>query len=364
MNCKSPFRTTTILFGFLLCLALTKLPALAQDNLPTPDPEFKGQIGKTTKDSKADPKLFVLDPVRPWQLAQSGTAPAGTPAAPQAGAEYVHPKHGTLGQIGAKLANPLSDLWSLQFSFNAPAFFDGDLNTGNPKVGGSVNFQPVLPIPLYGTGAGEWRMITRPVIPIIFSQPIPTGFDAFDNKGGIGDIELPLLINLPEKIAGHWLLGAGPVFLFPSATSDALGEDQWALGPAVVLGYKTKRMTVGIFPNYFWKIGSAGQEPDTPDVNKGSLLYFFNYQLGDAWQVGMNPSITYNDKATSGNKWNVPVGFYVGKTIKLGDVPVNIKFSAEYSVVSEDDFGKRFQFRFEITPVIAGLIKKPIFGGE
>jgi hypothetical protein len=84
--------------------------------------------------------------------------------------------------------------------------------------------------------------------------------------------------------------------------------------------------------------------------------------LGDAWQVGMNPTITYNDKATSNNKWSVPVGLYVGKTIKWGKMPVNIKVGGEYSVVSPDTFGKRFSFRFQITPVIEGLIKNPIFG--
>jgi hypothetical protein len=31
-------------------------------------------------------------------------------------------------------------------------------------------------------------------------------------------------------------------------------------------------------------------------------------------------------------------------------------------VVSEDDYGKRAVFRFQITPVVPGLIKNPIFG--
>ena len=91
-------------------------------------------------------------------------------------------------------------------------------------------------------------------------------------------------------------------------------------------------------------------------------MYSFNYNLPNAWQVGTNPTITYNDRAASGNKWNVPVGLYVGKTIKIGKTPVNIKVGLEYSVVSEDAFGKRTAIRFQITPVIPGLIKNPIFG--
>ena len=273
-------------------------------------------------------------------------------------------KHGSLGEIGAKLANPVSDLWALTFSFKTPSFYDGDLNTGDPKIGASVLFEPILPIPLFGTGDGEWRMVTRPVIPIFFSQPIPRGENDFYHKGGIGDIQLPLLVNLPKKYSGNWLFGMGSVFLFPSATDDALGQDQWALGPAMVLGYKTKRCVGGIFPNYFWKIGSSDQGIGTPDVNQGSLLYFFNYRLGDAWSVGFSPTITYNNQASGGNKWNVPVGLYVGKTIKLGKLPVNIKVGGEYSVVSPDDFGERASFKIMITPVIPSLIKNPIFGGR
>lgn len=128
--------------------------------------------------------------------------------------------------------------------------------------------------------------------------------------------------------------------------------------------YKAKNWTGVLFPNYFWKCGSSGQDSNTPNINQGTLLYSFTYKLANAWQVGTNPTITYNNQATGGNKWNVPVGLFVGKTIKFGKLPVNIKAGLEYSVVSEDDYGKRAVFRFQITPVVPGLIKNPIFGGS
>jgi hypothetical protein len=267
-----------------------------------------------------------------------------------------------LGKVGNKLANPLSNLWALSASFNAPQFFDGDLNSGNPEVGGLMVFQPVMPIPLFGEGRDQWRMITRPVIPFIFSTPVPKGPNQFDHEGGIGDIQLPFLLAPSDRISGHFILGGGPIFQFPSATKNDLGQNQWAMGPAVVVGYKTEKATFGVFPNYFWKIGSAGQRAETPDVSAMSLLYFFNYALPEAWQIGFNPTITYNDKAASGNRWNVPIGLYVGKTVRLGGLPVNVKVGGEYSVVSPDAFGQRFQFRLQITPVIPSLVGNPILG--
>jgi hypothetical protein len=94
-----------------------------------------------------------------------------------------------------------------------------------------------------------------------------------------------------------------------------------------------------------------------------NLLYFAYWNLPDAWQIGMNPVITYNNKATNGNKWNVPLGLLVTKTTAVGKRPVKFQFGFEYSVVSEDDFGKRFMIKFNVIPVIQSLIKNPIFGG-
>ncbi len=196
------------------------------------------------------------------------------------------------GAIGAKLANPLSDLWSLSFNVQLVQFFDGDVNKGDAKLGSSTIFQPVLSIPLKGEGNSAWRMITRPVIPIIWSTPVPEGFDDFDHVTGIGDIQLPFLLSIPSSKVGNFIVGGGPIFEFPTATDDDLGADQWSLGPAVVFGYKAKKWTAILFPNYFWKIGSAGQSSSTPDTSKGTLLYSFTYNLPDAWQVGTNPTIS------------------------------------------------------------------------
>jgi hypothetical protein len=270
--------------------------------------------------------------------------------------------HGDMGEIGKKLANPLADLWALNFNSFIPGFFDGDVNQGDSELGATTIFQPIMPVPLYGEGKDEFRVILRPVVPLIWSTPIPKGFDDFDHKSGIGDIQLPFVFAVPASIAGKWILGAGPVFEFPSATDDALGADQWSAGPAIAVGHKGKHLTSFLFLNYFWKIGSSGQDFDTPDTNKGTLVYSATYALKDGWQIGTNPTISYNDRASSGNKWNVPVGVFVGKTMIFGKVPVNIKLGVEYSVVSPDDFGQQAAIRLQVTPIIMGLIKKPIFG--
>lgn len=272
------------------------------------------------------------------------------------GQANAHPEHGSMAEIGSKLSNPVSNVWALFTEFDL-TFSDGDLNTGNAKVGGRMIFQPVLPFPLYGQGTNEWKLITRPIVPVLFSQPVPKGFDEFSNLGGLGDIQLPMMVSPPS---GNWLLGLGATWLFPSASRKEFGQQQWGVGPAAVLGYQTKEWVAGVFPQYTWGIG--GWNNDKPDASYLSLLYFFIYNLPDAWQIGFNPTISYDHKASSGNKWNVPVGLIVAKTTKVGNTPVKFQLGVEYSVVKQDAFGQAAQLKLNIIPVIPSLVKNAFFG--
>ncbi len=94
-----------------------------------------------------------------------------------------------------------------------------------------------------------------------------------------------------------------------------------------------------------------------------NLLYFGFLNLPDAWQVGFNPNITYDRRQKRENRWNVPIGLVVSKTTAINKKPVKFQFGFEYSVVSQDDFGKRFLVKLNVIPVIEALVKHPIFGG-
>ena len=265
-----------------------------------------------------------------------------------------------LSEISKELTNPVSNVWSMFTEFDL-FFSDGNIkNTGGSKVGGRMIFQPVLPIPLYGQERRQWKLITRPTIPEVFSQPVPKGFNDFTNLGGLGDTQLPLLVSPPT---GNWLLGLGPTWLLPTATQREFGRQQWGVGPTLVAGYKTKDWIAFVFPQYTWGIGGWNGK-DRPDASYLSMIYTFAYNLPDAWQIGFNPTINYDARATSGNKWNVPVGLFVAKTTKIGQVPVKFLLGIEYSVVSQNAFGQNAQIKLDIIPVIPALVQNALFGGS
>ena len=272
------------------------------------------------------------------------------------------PKAGSgLAEAGQRLSNPISDVWALFARFQL-GFADGDVNLGDSRPGGSMIFQPILPVPLYGHGAKRWSLITRPTIPVLFSEAVPTGLNRFDRKGGLGDIQLPMVLAPPT---GNWLVGAGPAFLFPTATDDAFGRDQWGIGPAVVLGYRSKAAIVGAFGQYYFGVGSHGERaPGERDASFLQLLYFAWVNLPNAWQFGMSPTITYDARASSDNRWNVPVSLLVAKTRQVGKLPVKFQFGVEYSVVSEQVYGDQARLVLEVIPVIPSLIRRPILGGK
>jgi len=295
------------------------------------------------------------------EQAKTPKASAEQAKTPKVSAEQPGHEHGSAAEVGAKLSDPTSNVWAMFTQFGLTTS-DGDFNTNDPEIGGNMIFQPIMPIPLFGEGADQWKLITRPTVPLLFGNSVPRKVpNRFKQQSGIGDITLPLLVNPP---AGHWLLGLGPNFLFPSSSQKAFGRQQWAMGPTGIVGYKTKDWVAGVFPQYYFGIGSRGDQGSTPDASFMNLLYFGFYNLADAWQVGFNPTITYDNKASSGNRWNVPIGLVVAKTTMMGGRPWKFQFGFEYSVVSQDDYGTRFQVKLNIIPVIAPLIKNAIFGGS
>jgi hypothetical protein len=269
------------------------------------------------------------------------------------------PGQGSLAELGAKLSNPLSDVWALFTEFDVN-WSEGDISDGEHKIGSDMLFQPVMPFKL----TNDWKLITRPVVPVALGTPVPDGINqsqgraSFDYKQGLGDIQVPLLFSPNPKPGSRWMIGGGPTFVLPTATTDELGADKWQAGPALAGVYKTEKLTAGMLGQYWWSFATQGN--DKPDTSNGSLLYFYFYNLPDAWQIGTNPTVTYNDKASSGDKWNVPVGLTVAKTTKIGRLPVKFQFGVEKSVVRQDDFGQDWQIKLNIIPVIPALVKKPL----
>lgn len=254
----------------------------------------------------------------------------------------------SLDELNRQLQNPVSSVWSLTFQFNN--YFLKGFPSDKTRVQSLVNFQPVLPLHL----TNEVNLIVRPVMPIIFSSPVFTE-NGFENKGGLGDMALVPFIS---PASNNWILGAGPSFIFPTATNKGLGQGKLQMGPAAVVGWFNKHWMLGVFPQQWWSV--AGDD-DRPDTSQANIQYFLYRFLPNAWNIGTSPNVLIDWKADDGNEVTFPVGLSVGKVVKLGKLPVSFAVQGQWMPWHPDDFGQRWNIQLVIKPVIPSLIKGTIF---
>jgi hypothetical protein len=268
-------------------------------------------------------------------------------------------------ELSQQSANPVGK-YAFVFTQFAATFSDGDANTGDSHLAGNITFQPIIPIPLYGSGKDEWRIVSRPTINFSIEQPVPTGGeDNFTRNSAVSDLLVPLPIGLPDNIAGRWLLALGPSFSIPTGTDDDFSQEQWAAGVTGVFGYMAENWMAGMYPQTYFGIADEHRSDEKKYARFGNMFYWFFYNLTDEWQIGFNPTIQWNDRAGDGNRWNVPLGFTAAKiTNWFGGKPLRIEFGVDYSIINEDDYGEVARFKFNLIPVVGRPIKKSIFGGN
>ena len=315
----------------------------------------------------SDADLRPASPATEVAQAGQGNGDGTQPRDGQTGGNGDAPPAGTGGdsvkELSQKTTDPTGEL-ALIFTQFALTVNDGDDNKGDAKVAGNIVFQPIIPIPLYGSGNDEWRFVSRPTIEFRARQPVPQrGMNQFNRKTGWSDLNLPLPLSPPRSVTGKWLLALGPDFSFPTASHKAFGRQQWAAGVTGILGYASENWITGVYPQFYWGFADQGRDDDVKQARFGNMFYWFWYNLSDSMQVGLSPTMTYDDNASSGNKWNVPVGLGLSKMVKIGDTMTRIEVSAEYSVVHEKDFGQQARLKINIIPIVPRPIKSSIFGG-
>jgi len=277
------------------------------------------------------------------------TLPNPAPAAQAATA----PPTDEATEVNKELSNPISSIWALQIQKNT-FFIHPGIEDKSSRNSVNVQFQPVLPLAL----TDDWNLITRPVFQVVNSVPVPTPTGRIYQATGFGDTILATLLSPSPKVAGPWLLGAGPTFIFPTATTTNVGQKKWQLGPGGVFGYLGEHYIVGIFPQQWFSVGGNGSK-QTSQMN---LQYFASYFLPHGWSVGTSPNMLINWYASAGNKVTFPIGLNVAKVQKIGPLPVKFQIQGQYMPVNPSVFGQRWNIQVSITPVIPKLIKGNVFG--
>jgi hypothetical protein len=256
-------------------------------------------------------------------LAQSATA--GT-------ADKSQPESSAAEALQKAIQNPVASLISVPIQNNT------NFNVGPyDRTQDVLNIQPVIPFNV----SKNWMVISRTILPIVW-QP----YSNADTGGeyGLGDLN-PTFFLSPRR-PGKVIWGAGPAFVFPTATNDILGQGKFSLGPSFVALAQPGHWTLGLLVNNVWSVAGSGTRPD---VNQMLLQYFINYNLKKGWYLSFSPIITANWKASDDNVWTVPFGGGIGRVMKLGFQPVNVLAQFYGNAIhppGASPFGLRLQIAF------------------
>jgi len=274
---------------------------------------------------------------------------------PFASADNAKPaefKSQTEAELAKELSNPATPLASLNNVFE---FFTykGDQPGADSQTSFSYTFQPSIPFPFENGKV----LIFRPAIPLLLDEPVfNSARNDFDSIGfALGDIAFDLAYGGTHQLAyGDVELETGFLSLLgifgslPTATDNAVGSQQWRLGPEVVLGLVQEWGLVGFLAIHSWDVGGSNDA----DFSTTTIEYFYAYGLGGGWQIAAAPIIEADWEADQGDTWTVPIGIGIEKTTYFGSTPWNFALEVHHYIEQPDSFGPEFLLVFQITPII------------
>ncbi len=241
-----------------------------------------------------------------------------------------------IDELAKELSNPGAANATLNFKFEYRTF-KGTVPGADDQDSLTTTFQPVFPFVL---GNGN-NLIFRPAIPYVFGQPV-FGAGAFNDQSQFSDLPYDLLYSWNSN---GWTLGAGVVGAVPTGSS--ISADNWLLGPSFLAVKPTDWGIWGLFPFHNEKVGGSGA-----DTSITSLQYFLFFSLGEGWQIGTGPTLTFDWNADSDQAWTIPFGLQVSKTTAIGNQLVKLNAGIEKNVVAPDAFASDWKFTFTFSPVI------------
>ena len=269
--------------------------------------------------------------------AETDTFVRDTPAGDDGG-----PGSPSAAEVAAALSDPNTNMGSMNFQFDYIAY-DGDVPGAGSAEAWRMLWQPSLPYVLSETT----NLFIRPAVPVIFSQDVPQQGGGFGSEGvDLGDIGFDF--SMGKTLPGGIVLLGGIAGTLPTATNDALGLDQWLLGPEAAIAMVRPWGVLGALVSHQWDV--AGEDSFDTSITGGQYFYAFN--LKDGWQINSSPAFSYNHEASSGNKWTFPLGIGASKTMIFSGRPW--KFGVQYwhYIKSPDNFGPDYQIRFSVSPVV------------
>ncbi|WP_044210320.1 hypothetical protein [Flammeovirga sp. OC4] len=219
----------------------------------------------------------------------------------------------------AQANNPLANLTA----FNLQQYYSPNLS-GNSEATQSSYWMR------FATPTG--RVLWRASLPInTYSNP-----ELGISRSGLGDFDLfgaYLAVSKPTLS-----VGIGPSVSAPTATHSSLGTGKWTAGAAAV-AYASVSPQFQVGGLAIWRT-DVGGDANRNDVNFMAIQPFAFWQVSNGMYFRTAPTWNFNLEK---GEYNVPVGFGIGKIVKVGNTVCNFFVEPQYSVLHHGDNQAIFQ---------------------
>jgi hypothetical protein len=263
----------------------------------------------------------VQEPPAPSAPIASGSTSSATvqaPAAPpSSGAPHSAAPGGPSSEDVKEANNPLST----KVSVNLQNYYVGSLSEAPDTTADTFLLRVSTPF---------WRILPR------FTLPVQTLNTPTSSTSGLGDFNAfvtYLFTNPGSKVE----LGAGPLYVAPTASHDALGAGKHQLGGALIFLASEGPLLLGSLLQYQ---ASVAGDADRPNTSVLIPQVFCILQIGGGFYLRSSPTAMFNLKA---GDYSVPIGAGVGKVALVGTSVVNFFLEPQYTFLSHGPGQPLFQ---------------------
>lgn len=180
------------------------------------------------------------------------------------------------------------------------------------RTSNSLEIQPTIPFPI----AEDWLLVPRIVATIEAYEPEVS--QASGGSIGLGDTVATFF--LTPAHTGMVVWAVGPSLLIPTSTDTNTGAGKWGLGPSLALIVQPHWGSIATAVQNIWSLPVNSQRTS---VNRLQVETSLSYNLPRGWYLLTAPTFSSDWTQSSGDRWLVPFGGGVGRTLEIAKKAVD-----------------------------------------